>query len=148
MPTGGRLVAGILMMLAMLGGMVTYLDDAGFEPSGWQQPLVAAAFIGFWAGWSQLGPYLGREFFHSGLFAIGAGTTALIFFALIYGIRSAYITHTGVQFDSAVDVIAHILKISITAVQSTLSSPRTVAALLVGCLISGIISEYFNRIWR
>jgi hypothetical protein len=148
MPTGGRLAAGILMMLAMVGAMVTYLDDAGFEPVGWQQPLIAAAVIGFWAGWSQLGQSLGREFMHSGLFGVGAGLTALIFFALVYGLRSAYITHAGVQFSAAIDVVAHILTVGVKVIETTIASPRTVAALVVGSVIAGIISEYCNRIWR
>lgn len=148
MPTGGRLAAGILMMLAMLGAMVTYLDDAGYTPDQFQQPVIAAAVIGFWAGWSQLGPNLGREFFHAGVFGIGAGLTALVFFALLYGFRSAYITHVGVQFSAAIDVVGHIIKVGVKVIQTTVASPRTVAAFVVGCLIAGIISEYCNRIWR
>ncbi|MEM7545753.1 MAG: TrgA family protein [Pseudomonadota bacterium] len=148
MPTGGKLAAGILMMFAMAGGMITYLDDAGFEQTGWAQPIIAAGLVGFWAGWSQLGTNLGREFLHSGVFAIGSGMVALVFFALIYGLRSAYITHSGVQFAAAIDVIAHILDVGITVIQTTVASKRTLAALVIGCLISGIVSEYCHRIWK
>lgn len=148
MPTGGKLAAGLLMMFAMVGGMITYLDDAGYQPELWVQPILAAGFVGFWAGWSQLGPKLGREFIQAGLFGIGAGMIALVFFAMLYGFRSAYITHTGVQFQTAIDVVAHIMDVGMTVIQSTLTSTRTVAALVMGCLCTGIISEYFHRIWK
>ena len=148
MLTGGRLAAAILMMLAMIGAMVTYLDDARFFREDWPAPIVAAALIGFAAGWSQLGGSLGRDFLASGMFGIGAAVVAIVFFALIYGIRSAWITHFGVQFDAPIDVVAHIITTGLTVLESAIASRRTLAALILGSMTAGIIAEYFNRIWR
>ena len=146
--TGGRLAAAFLMMLAMIGAMITYLDDAGYEYTDWPPAIVTASIVGIMAGWSQLGRNLGREFMLSGMFGVGAGLIGLIFFAMIFGFRSAWITHFGVGFTAAIDVVAHILDTGIKVVQSFLASPRTILALCMGSLMAGIISEYFNRIWK
>lgn len=148
MLTGGRLAAALLMMLAMIGAMVTYLDDARFFREDWPTPIIAAAAIGFAAGWSQLGGNLGRDFLASGMFGIGAAIVAVVFFALLYGMRSAWITHFGVQFDAPIDVVSHIVSTGLRVVESAVASRRTLAALVFGSLISGIIAEYFNRVWR
>lgn len=136
------------MMLAMIGAMVTYLDDARFFTPDWPKPILAAAVIGIMAGWSQLGRNLGRDFFQSGLFGVGAACVGLLFFALVYGFRSAYITHVGVQFDAAIDVVEHIIDTAVKVLFSFAHSKRTIMALFVGSLIAGIISEYFHRIWK
>lgn len=146
--TGGRLAAGFFMMLAMVGAMVTFLDDAGFERPDWPMPILAAGVIGAMAGWSQLGRNLGHDFLASGFFGMGAACVGLVFFALVYGFRSAYITHIGVQFDAAIDVIGHIVKTGVTVLQAFVASPRTVAALALGAAISGVLAEYCNRIWK
>lgn len=146
--TGGRLVASVTMMLAMTGAMVTFLEDAGFFKPDWAMPILAAAIIGAMAGWTQLGRNLGRDFFQAGLFGVGAAMVALVFFALVYGFRSAWITHASVGFDAAIQVIQHILETGIRVVESALASSRTMAALIVGSLVSGIISEYCDRIWK
>ena len=146
--TGGRLAAAFLMMLSMVGAMVTFLDDAGYPHQDWPMALSAAGVIGIMAGWSQLGRNLGNDFFLSGLFGVGAAAVGLIFFALIYGFRSAWITHIGVGFDTAIGVISHILETGVRVVQTFLESKRTIMALAVGSLIAGIIAEYCNRIWK
>lgn len=146
--TGGRLAAAFLMMLAMAGAMITFLDDAEIAHPDWPLPIVAAAVIGAMAGWSQLGRNLGGDFYASGMFGLGAACVGLVFFALVYGFRSAYITHVGVQFDAAIDVITHILETGINVLRAFAASPRTVAALALGAAISGVIAEYCNRIWK
>ena len=146
--TGGRLAATFTMMLAMVGAMVTYLEDAAFFEPDWVMPIIAAAVIGAMAGWSQLGRNLGRDLFQSGLFGVGAALVALVFFALVYGFRSAWITHVSVGFDAAIQVVAHILDTGIKVIQWAIASRRTMAALIIGSLCSGIISEYCNRIWK
>lgn len=148
MLTGGRLAAGLLMMLAMIGAMVTFLADVGYDRVDWVRPILAAAAIGFVAGWQQLGGNLGREFLLSGLFGIGAALVALVFFALIFGMRSAYITHFSVQFDQAIDIIAHIFDVGLRVIQAVYTSPRTAASLVIGALCAGVIAEFLNRVWR
>lgn len=146
--TGGRLAAAFFMMLAMIGTMITFLDDAGYEYTDWPPAIVAAAVIGIMAGWSQLGRNLGRDFMLSGMFGVGAGLIGLTFFALVFGFRSAWITHFGVGFTAAIDVVAHILDTGIKVIQTFFASSRTILALGMGSLCAGIIAEYFNRIWK
>ena len=128
--------------------MITFLDDAGFAQPDWPPAIIAAAVIGIMAGWSQLGRNLGRDFMSAGLFGVGAAFVALLFFALVYGFRSAWITHVGVGFDAAIDVIGHILDTGVKVVQSFIASPRTMMALIVGSVIAGVLSEFCNRIWK
>lgn len=146
--TGGRLAAACLMMLSLIGAMITYLDEAGYAQPDWPNAIIAAAIIGLMAGWGQLGRNLGHDFMVSGLFGLGAGFVGLIFFAMIYGFRSAWITHFGVGFDAPIDVITHVLKTGITVGEAALASPRTLLALGLGSLTSGIIAEFCNRIWN
>ena len=146
--TGGRLAAALLMMLSMIGAMITYLDEAGYSQPDWPWPIVAAAVIGLMAGWGQLGRNLGHDFMVSGLFGVGAGFVGLIFFGMVYGFRSAWITHFTLGFDAPIDVIVHILKTGITVGEAVVASPRTILALGMGSLSAGIIAEYFNRIWK
>ena len=146
--TGGRLAAAVLMMLSMIGAMITYLDEAGYAQPDWPGAILVAALVGVMAGWGQLGRNLGREYMLSGLFGLGAAVVGLIFFAMIYGFRSAWITHFGVGFDAAIDVITHILSTGITVGKAVLASPRTILALGLGSLTAGIIAEFCNRIWK
>lgn len=146
--TGGKLASGALMSLSMVGAMITYLIDANFEQQDWVMPILTAIVIGWMAGWSQLGKNLGRDYLSSGLFGIGAAVVGLVFFALVYGIRSAYITHLGVQFAEAVDVVGHIVTTGVKVIETTFASTRTLAAIVVGSVSAGIIAEFLNRIWR
>ena len=41
--TGGRLAAAFWMMLASIGAMITFLDDAGFAQPDWPPAIIAAA---------------------------------------------------------------------------------------------------------
>ena len=136
------------MALAGIGAAVTYLDDTGTAPHDWVTPLVAATIIGFWAGWSQLGRSLGGQYLNSAFFALGAAFTAVVFLAILYSLRSAWITHFGVRFDEPIDVLRHVVEVSISFCIQLLQSNRTIVALLFGAFTAGIIAEFFNRIWR
>ncbi|MEO0363680.1 MAG: hypothetical protein AAF322_21340, partial [Pseudomonadota bacterium] len=84
----------------------------------------------------------------AGLFGIGAALVGLLFFALLFGVRSAWITHSSVQFDAAIEVIGHIIDAGIRVIQRGVESQKTVAAFLIGALCTGIIAEFCHRIWR
>lgn len=146
--TGGRLAAALLMMLATVGAMITYLDDARFFREDWPLPVVAAALIGLAVGWAQLGPSLGRDFPSSGLFGLGAAFVAVVGFAVAYALRSAWITHMGVQFQEPFDAVVHVVKAAFAVLESAVVSRRTLAALVVGSVSAGILAEFCARVWK
>lgn len=148
MLTGGRLAAGLLMSLATVGSMATYLDHAQYFGEDWPFPILVAAAIGFLAGWTQLGAGLGRDFLSSGMHGVGAGVVAVVFFALLFGIQVTYVTHLRQQFDDPMKLISFIISSGMRVFEALLTSRRTIATLLVGSLAAGIFSEVFNRIWR
>lgn len=148
MPTGGKLAAATLMAVAMVGAVVTFMFQIETPGPDMVLPMIGAACVGFYAGWNQLGRHLGVEYLTAGLFGLGAGAAAVVFFAFLYGVRSAYITHTGVQFATALDAVFHMLDAGLNVVISAVLSTATLLALLIGSFVSGVLAEFFNRRWR
>ena len=146
--TGGKLAAALLLAAAMIGAVITFMDQIETPGPDMVLPIFGAAFVGLYAGWSQLGRNLGGEFIQTGIFGVGAGAVSVVLFAFLYGLRSAYITHVGVQFPTALDAVLHLLDSGMNVVISAVLSTPTLVALLVGSFIAGILAEFFNRIWR
>ncbi len=145
---GGRVAAAILLMLTMVGAMATYLDDAGFGRTEWPAPISVAALIGFVVGWRQLGPSLGRGFGPSGLYGLGAALVSLVIFAALYGARSAGADQMREPFADVADAIAYGARAGFSVFEAAFLSRRTLAALVVGAISSGILSEFVGRITR
>lgn len=146
--TGGKLAAALLMAAAMVGSVVTFMDQIQAAEPDMVLPIFGAAFVGLYAGWTQLGRNLGGEFIQTGIFGVGAGAVAVVMFAFLYGLRSAYLTHVGVQFPTAVDAVTHLLDAGLNVVISAVLSTPTLISLLIGSFLAGMLAEFFNRIWR
>lgn len=146
--TGGKLAAALLLAAAMVGAVVTFMDQIEAAEPDMVLPIFGAAFVGLYAGWTQLGRNLGGEFVQTGIFGVGAGAVAVVMFAFLYGLRSAYLTHVGVQFPTAVDAVTHLLDAGLNVVVSAVLSTPTLLSLLIGSFMAGLLAEFFNRIWR
>ncbi|MEM7268378.1 MAG: TrgA family protein [Pseudomonadota bacterium] len=146
--TGGKLAAALLLAAAMVMAVITFMDQIETPDPDRVLPILGAAFVGFYAGWTQLGRNLGGEFIQSAIFGVGAGAVAVVFFAFLYGVRSAYITHTGVQFPTAIDAVTHLLDAGLNVVISAVLSTPTLLALIIGSFVAGMLAEFFNRLWK
>ena len=146
--TGGKLAAAVLLAAAMVGSVVTVMEQIETAEPDMVLPIFGAAFVGLYAGWTQLGRNLGGEFIQTGIFGVGAGAVAVVMFAFLYGLRSAYLTHVGVQFPTAVDAVTHLLDAGLNVVISAVLSTPTLISLLIGSFVAGMLAEFFNRIWR
>ena len=146
--TGGKLASACLLATACVVGVVVFMLQIETPGPDMPLPIVTAVFVGLYAGWTQLGRNLSGDFVQSGIFGVGAGAVALVFFAFLYGLRSAYITHFSVQFRTGVDAVIHVLDSGLTVVISAIVSYPTLLTLLIGSFLSGLLAEYFNRIWR
>ena len=146
--TGGKLAAALLLAAAMVGSVVTVMEQIETAEPDMVLPIFGAAFGGLYAGWTQLGRNLGGEFIQTGIFGVGAGAVAVVMFAFLYGLRSAYLTHVGVQFPTAVDAVTHLLDAGLNVVISAVLSTPTLISLLIGSFVAGMLAEFFNRIWR
>lgn len=148
MPTGGKLTAAIFMAVAMVGAVLTFLFQIEAETPDMVMPILGAGCVGFVCGWTQLGRNLGGDFVQSGVFGVGAAAVSVVYFAFLYGLRSAYFTHIGVQFPTALDAIFHLLDNALNVVASAILSTPTLLALIIGSFTAGICAEYFHRRWR
>lgn len=146
--TGGKLMAALLLAAAIVGGVVTFMDQIETPDPDMVLPIFGAAFVGLYASWTQLGSNLGGEFVQTGIFGVGAGAIAVVMFAFLYGLRSAYLTHIGVQFPTAVDAVMHLMDAGLNVVISAVLSTPTLLTLIIGSFLAGVLAEFFNRIWR
>ena len=146
--TGGKFAAALFLAAAMVGTVVTFMDQIETAEPDMVLPIFGAAFVGLYAGWGQLGRNLGGEFVQSGIFGVGADTVAVVMFAFLYGLRSAYLTHVNLQFPTAVEAVTHMLDADLNVVVSAVLSTPTLIALLIGSFVAGMLAEFFNRIWR
>lgn len=146
--TGGKLAAAVLMSCVAVGAIMTFGYDIQSESPDLVTPVIAAALIGMYSGWQQLGRNLGGEYVQSGLFGVGASGVTVMFFAFFYGVRSAYLTHKGVQFDSGVSAVLHVVKAGWGIVLETIFSYPTLLELIIGGFIAGMIAELCDRAWN
>lgn len=145
--TGGRLMAGLLIAAASAAGILTFGYDIGADTKDLVLPVLAALAVGFYAGWNQLGRNLGGEYVQSAVFGVGAGGVAVINFAALYGIRSAWKTHTTLQFDTGAEAVIHALDAALNVVISSVLSYPTLLCLMILSFIAGLLAEYFDRTW-
>lgn len=146
--TGGKLAAAILMACVAVGAIMAFGYHSQSETPDLVMPVIAAALIGLFGGWNQLGRNLGGEYVQSGLFGVGASAVTVVYFAFFYGIRSAYLTHKGVQFDSGTTAVLHVVKAGWGIVLEVTYSHPTLLVLMIGGFVAGLIAEACDRAWN
>lgn len=145
--TAGKLASGMLMAAAAVGAVVVYLRLSGVDQLDWPTPLMMCGLAGFVAGWRHLGSNLGNEFLQSAIFGIGAALIGLVYFAICYGVYSAYVTHVRLQFPTTEDALFHFIEAAVSVGRETLQ-PDVLLALGIGSAAAGVLAEFFGRIWR
>jgi len=146
MPTSGKLVAGICFAL------VGYLTATAYSPGlpdGFRIGYFTyfSAALGFVVGWFVMGRLVGvgmRD-------AAGRGVSTavwLFFWALLaFSIHEMLVRSLDKRYRNPMDAVGGAFEISIFFFKLALSV-EVLATLLIGGLVSGILSELANRRWR
>lgn len=146
--SGAAIVAALSIAAVGVAAIWVSLDQQEMPDPRRVTPLIAAALCGGVAGYRSLARNLGGGIMRSGLFGVGAAIVAFLIFAGLLAIRSAYIYHSSVQFDSAKQALFHLIEAMVGTLQRAWYDPAPTAVLLIGGLLAGFISEFFNHIWR
>ena len=146
MPTAAKLFAGIC--LAILGYIVSEILKTQLPSStdfGWFSEV--NTLLGFVIGWAVLGTRAGRGM--SAAISNGlTGVAALVFWGLFvqatYEMVQESMKH---RYDGVVEAVAAIFEEGVKFGELLLNAP-VITTLLVGAIISGVISEIVSRHWR
>ncbi|MEM9320252.1 MAG: TrgA family protein [Pseudomonadota bacterium] len=147
MLTAARLVAAILFAITgyVAGGYITDTFPDGMRHD-WFEPSIAA--LGVWQGWTVMGKNVGRGF----TAAIGNGirtSVGMIFFGLIYyAMRQMLIRSSDLWYNDFGVAVVDALNLFIEYGLDLANIPMALAALLVGGVVGGILTEIASRLWR
>ncbi|MEQ9693187.1 TrgA family protein [Shimia sp. SDUM112013] len=146
MPTTNRLVAAIC--LAILGAVVAELikplmpEGTGFGKFTW-----VCAGLGVLVGWFTLGPRAGGSYTN----AINNGVTSVVMFVLIglftFGAIEMLTQALRHRFDDPMVALKAILEEAIDYGQYLLDW-RVATTLVIGAVVSGLLTEFTYRRWR
>ncbi|MGB0508145.1 MAG: hypothetical protein ACPGGK_18315, partial [Pikeienuella sp.] len=145
--SGAAIIAGLSVAAACIAAVWIAMEQQSTPDPKRVVPLIVAGLCGCYAGFWQLSRNLGQGFSRSALFGVGASIIAFLIFSGLSAVRSAYIFHTTVQFDSAKQALFHLLEVFVASLQRPLDDPMPTLVLLGGGLAAGIISEVFARLW-
>ena len=146
MPTANNLVAAL--SLAILGAVVSELIKPQM-PEGFNFghfTLISAA-LGLWVGWKIMGPRAGK----GTTMAINNGVTGVITLViaglLLFGAIEMLDRSLNRRYQDPITAIQDIVSLS-ADYSVTLLDPKVITALVVGAVLSGLITEFAYRRWR
>lgn len=147
MPTAAKLVGGICLALtAMIAAQVFLNSYSGVYPVGLKF-LLGNGIVGFFAGWYALGKNPGRGI----IAAAGNGMRSLVFLLIGSGMLFAGIFVLGNlernNFKDPVDLPLLWVQTSFDFVVEALVAPVLIA-LVIGGIVSGIVTYLASRRWR
>ena len=146
MPTAARLIAALC--LAVLGFVVSEMIKP-LMPEGTSFGVFSYlnTAIGLVCGWSVVGSRAGRGF-ASGIGNGLTGTAALVFWALFaQGIYKMVSDAMRNRYDGPVEAFAAIFEI-IGGYLRIMNDVTVIATLVIGALLTGLLTELAGRAWR
>ncbi|MDP2581321.1 TrgA family protein [Shimia thalassica] len=146
MPTTNRLAAAIC--LAILGAVIAELVKPLMpEGTGFGHFTLTSAGIGVVVGWFILGPRVGGTYVN----AINSGITSVVILVVVglftFGANEMLRQALRHRFDDPMVAIKSILEEAIDYAQYLLDV-KVIATLVVGAIVSGIVTEFSYRRWR
>lgn len=145
MPTTARLVAAIC--LAVLAWVVTgQVITEMTERTNFGNFRVITTGLGLLVGWFVIGSRVGTDYVTS--ISIGlTGMVALVFWGLFVQAGNEMLRLSlARRYDGAIEAIVAVFQIGIDYA-GHLMYPNILLTLVVGGVLSGVISEYANRRW-
>jgi len=146
MLTASRLIGALAF--AVFGTYLAFITvkyfDEGAAPSYW---IGLAAFAGFWAGWSVVGPRTGRGYSSS----VGVSLTGVV--ALGFWVIFLHSVYEMVQksmrraYEGPADALVGVLEIG-GEYALRFANLEVLATLVAGGLIAGMFTEFFARRYR
>ena len=147
MVTGGKAGAATVMSAAALGAVyVFWYHNPPTEFESTRPGYLGAMIIGAFVGWTHLGSRLGKGFFHSILVAVTAGAFGLLYFLALASLRGIILKYRYSSYQTMMELLNDIVARSVDGFFEYMQI-EVVVALLMGAVIAGILSEWYNIIW-
>lgn len=150
MVTGGKAGAAAVFAAAALGAVYTFWyhnPPSQFESV--RPGYLGALAVGAWVGWTHLGSRLGKGFVNSVLVAVTATGFGLLYYLVLASIRATWLVYRYSSFQTMMELIEYInLKVVDGFYEYVYTQPPVIAALVVGAVIAGILSEWYSIIWK
>jgi hypothetical protein len=149
MPSGARLMAAILLALAMMGGvyLAAYHDPELAESRNSLFGL--AAGLGAFCGWTMLGSRLGNGFLKTAGWSMAVMTLTGFWFLFILAARQAMLPMLNMVrlYPDPLDAFEALISRFMGYV-GYIADVQVLLAAFLGALIAGAISEYCRMIWN
>lgn len=148
MITGGKAGASAVMSAAALGAVyVFWYQNPASEFESTRAGYLGAMAIGAMVGWVHLGSRLGKGFFNSVLVAVTAAGFGLLYYLVLGAIRATFLVYRYSSFQTMMELLNYITKKVVDGFFEFMQ-PEVIAALLIGSVIAGILSEWYSIIWK
>jgi hypothetical protein len=148
MPSGARLVAAILMALALMGAvwLAGYHDPVLLDAR--LQLLQLAGVVGLFFGWGMLGRRLGSGFRSAASRSVATMVVAGFWFFALLAMFSVYRSlEAGLYRGRPVQAVEAVVE-RFWEFAAYAGDIRVIVAALVGALIAGLFGEYCRMIWN
>ncbi len=147
MVTGGKAGAAAVMSAAALGAVyVFWYQNPPTQFESTRAGYIGAMIIGAMVGWTHLGSRLGRGFIHSVLVALTAAAFGLLYYLVLAAIRATWLVYSYSSFETMMELLNYITKKVVDGFFEYMQ-PEVAFALILGSVIAGILSEWYNIIW-
>lgn len=148
MVTGGKAGAAAVMSAAALGAVYTFwYHNPPSEFESTRVGYLGAMGIGFFVGWTHLGSRLGKGFFHSVLVALTAAAFGLLYYLAFAAVRATILVYNYSSFQTMMELLDYITAKMVDGFFEFMQ-PEVIAAMALGSIIAGILSEWYNIIWK
>jgi len=147
MVTGGKAGAAAVMSAAALGAVfVFWYHNPPTQFESTRPGYLGAMAIGALVGWVHLGSRLGQGFFKSILVAVTAAAFGLLYYLVLSAIRATWLVYGYSSFETMMELFNYIVKKVVDGFYDYMQ-PEVVIAMVLGSVIAGILSEWYNIIW-
>lgn len=149
MPSGARLMSGVMMALAMMGAIwLAAFHDPTIGLHARNQALMLGAAAGLFFGWTMLGRRLGRGFPRAMGWSLSTMlVTGFWFFAILAARTTTLSAFAGQHRGRPVQALEALVEQFFIYAQYA-TDPRVVVAAAVGALVAGAMGEYARMIWN
>lgn len=146
MPTAAKLIAALF--LAALGFAVSELIKTQMPAStGFGRFSLVNAVIGFACGWVVVGTRAGRGY-AAGISNGFTGVAALVFWGLfVQSANEMVIRSMKNRYDGAVEAFAAVFELFVRLGENLVNVP-VISSLILGAVVTGLLSEFAARHWR
>jgi len=146
MPTSGKLVAGICF--AIVGYFAAHFYVPGL-PEAWRISwfLECSAALGFLVGWLIMGRKVGETLPLAATSGVGTSVWLLIWALLGFSVHEMLQRSLDKRYNQPMEAVGAVFELIIFFAK-LLVNIEVLGVLLIGGIISGVLTELAHRLWR